>query len=467
MGRVLLIMRAIADRPRLFLATFAILLIGAIAGAYVKRPVFESSAKLIVNLDGRGISLSRAEVQYGGAMLQAVEVVTSQVEILRSRKLLEAAVDALGSETFAEPPPSNPLVRMALAAVNSLGQAIDAVLTQLMLSDRVSPRDQLIERVDKELRVYQVRQAQIIQVSFAWRNPQVPPLFLERFLALYLSSVADLNGQSEGMELMEGQVRRASDDLDKAERERRELDTTYRVVDFKREKQALSERIDQLTTVLEGGPPVDPAGAAPDASTQAGVPTTAAGPIAGSQITALRSQIAALQMDRAKAGVGFTADSRQLRELDGQITAAQTALAASDREVRDMLAAHRARMGVLQSAEASYDRVARNSEIASEAFQTYRKVAQDRRLQQAQETKLKIQIVDPPAPPIRPLGWSRLLLVEAGAVFALVMAAAVAGLAVMRADDRPVPETDASPVGKRMSYAGPATGPTAHRQNAS
>lgn len=422
MSATVLVWRAIRHRPLLVLIAFLAVAAGAVAGAYVKRPSYESSAKLFVNLETRGVSLSRAEVQYGGATVQTVEAVTSQGEVLRSRQLLEATVDSLGPTIFAGPPMTNAYIKPLADFAEWLQDALDEMLVAAKLTESVSRRDALVERVEKALRVYPVRQAQVIQVSFAWRYPDVPPRFLERFLEFYLATVAELNGGGQVPDLLQAQVRRAAGDLEAAEQERRALDASSGVVDLKREKQTLSERIDRLAALLDGLP----AGSGQPAASESSVEPTAS---AGGQIASLRAQINALRIERAKAAVAFTPDSRQLRELEGQIAVAETVLAAGVRDVRETLAASRARMQALQSVEAAYDRIGRNIEIATEAYQTYRKVSEDRRLQQAQETKLRIQVVDPPAPPIRPTGPSRLLLVLGGLACALIVALAVGALA--------------------------------------
>lgn len=422
MAVFLFLIRAIRRWRALFVLAFLALAAGTVAGAYVKRRNYESSAKILVNLENRGISLSRAEVQFGGTMVQAVEVITSQTEILRARRLIEETIDSLGREAFDEPPAGG-LTGLLLDGLKQAETALDDVLVMLRLTEAVGPRERLIERVDKALRVYPVRQAQIIQISFEWRNPRLPPLFLDRYLELYLATVARLNGGPDQPDLMDRQVRRAASELAAAEQELRALDARFGIVDLKREKQTLAERIDRLNGLVSGLPAGPAANAAE--SGEGGV-------LAGAQIAALRGQINLLRIERAKAAVGFTADSRTLREFDGQIAAAEAALAASLREAGEALAASRARLEVLQRAESDYNRVGRTLEIAAEAFQTYRKVAEDQRLQRAQETRLRIQVVDPPAVPIRPVGVGRLVLVALSLVVALALALALAAFAEWR-----------------------------------
>jgi uncharacterized protein involved in exopolysaccharide biosynthesis len=97
-------------------------------------------------------------------------------------------------------------------------------------------------------------------------------------------------------------------------------------------------------------------------------------------------------------------------------------------------------MRTLQSAESEFNRALRNVDMATEAYQTYRKAAEDRRVKRAQETQVKIQVVDPPTIPFRPLGMGKLLLALAAILFAFAVAVGLALLlhmvAIARANIR-------------------------------
>ncbi|WP_204335924.1 hypothetical protein, partial [Klebsiella pneumoniae] len=75
----------------------------------------------------------------------------------------------------------------------------------------------------------------------------------------------------------------------------------------------------------------------------------------------------------------------------------------------------------LQGVESDFNRAGRNLEIASEAYQTYRKASEDRRVMKAQEVKIRIQVIDPPTRPVLPTGPSRLILALAALVAALAL----------------------------------------------
>jgi uncharacterized protein involved in exopolysaccharide biosynthesis len=78
---------------------------------------------------------------------------------------------------------------------------------------------------------------------------------------------------------------------------------------------------------------------------------------------------------------------------------------------------------VLLDAERANNRIQRNIEIATEAYQTYRKVARDRHNMLAHEMIVRIQVIDPPTVPIRALGPSRLIWVLAVFLLSAIFAA--------------------------------------------
>lgn len=405
----------IGRRWRLFVVFFLLLFAGAVAGTYLKRPAYESSAKLLVNFEGLGVSLSRAEVPATAPPVQAVEAVTSQVELLTSRDLVVKLVDRIGVEGFRGPPPGNALLRAAVNALEAVAKTVAGGLQKLGLVERVGERDALIEAVATSIRVFPVRQSQIIAVSMRWRTPVVPPLALKTLLDLFEKKSVEIDTRRNEYILFTGQVDQAALALNEAEAELRAFETAHDVADLGREKQTLIDRIDQLTALGE------PAGA-PISGPDAGAPTLDVS-ASGDGIVDLRSRASDLRTERAKALATFTPENRAVKELDSQIAEVDAALARGLARVAGTIAALRQRLHALQSVEQDYNRIRRNIDIATEALQTYRKVVSDRRNMLAHETVVHVQVVDPPGQPIRAVGPSRLIWAVGGLFLSLVAAA--------------------------------------------
>lgn len=403
------------EQRRVFLIFFLVLFVGGLGAVYLKRPTFESSAKLMVNMEGLGVSLSQAEIPSAGPQVQAVEAVTSQIELLTSRDLVVALVDRLGIETFRSPLPENPIVRAAVQTLEAVSRGISKGLATVGLIQPISERDALIEQIGNAIRVFPVRQSQVVLVSLRWRNPTVPPLALRTLLDLFNEKSKKLDGIRSEYVLFTDQVTQAAKALEDAEAEARSFDQAHDIADLGREKQMLIDRIDRLTAMRLEAP----------AETQRASPTSVQVDIAGAgeQLTQLRSRLYTLNEERAKALASFTPEHRVVQELDRQITETRNALVEENTAVSAALAESRARLRVLLDAEQANNRIQRNIEIATQAYQTYRKVASDRQNMLAHETVVHVQTIDAPSQPIRPLGPSRLVWAFAALIVSALLAA--------------------------------------------
>jgi uncharacterized protein involved in exopolysaccharide biosynthesis len=397
---------------------FVLITAGVVGGIYIKRPSFVSAAKVIVNTEARQVSLSRADVVVGAAHVLAAEAVTSQVEVLRSRELIETLLDDLGMETFKDPLPDNVVLRFLVLAIDRVSQTVTSALQYVMLLDKISPRDALVERIEKALDVYAVRQAQVIVIGFRWHTAHIPPLVLGKLLDLYLDKVADINSQPESYGFYLEQAGKAKQDLDLAEAALGELKNRHRFTDLEREKALLLERVETLSGLVDGTPlRVSGAGAAGDSQ---GASETLGAP----QLSALRSQLAGLRIELAKTRISYKPGHRQVRELQSQIAAVEQTIAGEMDQLEGKLASYRERLHALESVHTEFNRATRNLELATVAYETYRRVAEDRRVVQAQSPKVLTRIFDPPSRPLRPEGPSRLILLLAGILFAAITAVA-------------------------------------------
>ena len=62
------------------------------------------------------------------------------------------------------------------------------------------------------------------------------------------------------------------------------------------------------------------------------------------------------------------------------------------------------RLRTIAEVEANYARLSRDVEIASDAYQTYRKVTEDRRTVPSRTNQVNVQVIDPPSLPREPRG---------------------------------------------------------------
>ncbi len=412
--------RALRRRRWLITALFVLLGLGVLAGAYLKPPSYVAHAKLLLNLGGRPISVSRAEVPPAGAMVQTVEAVTTLSEIFASRDLLEQLVDELGPRAFQSAPPSSPVLRRGLEIVDDLKAWTRQLLIRAQLVEPQSPRSALVSELQSRLSIYPVRQSQVIEVSFSWSNPSVPPAVLRRLLDIYVERVNALNAQTAEQTVLSDQAERARLELDQAQTRLRELRRDTDIVDPAEERKALSEQIEKLAPLLGGAAQGEPAGLAVDGND---------GP--GAEIAALRRQLNELRIERAGAVAQFTPDSPNVRALDAQIQAAEQALGEQRAQIEASLDADRKRLEQVLDAEKLFAEAFRRVDLAGLAYQTYSQAASDRNVMRLADEELRLRIIDVPSDQAPASGPSRLVILLAGLIAAAILACLI-GLLIDR-----------------------------------
>ena len=191
MPTLLLLRSALSKRWLLVVVVFVAVASATTVGVYLRKPVYESRAAVLVNVERLGVSVSRADVRQDVAVLQAVEAVTSQAEVVRSKDLIERVLDTLDPATFKGPPPRNPIVAKIVAGIDGLKSGTAEFLRGLRLIPPANERYERVSQIESNLTVSPVRQAQVIRIAFTAHTPEAARLVLQRLLDLYVGRAAD------------------------------------------------------------------------------------------------------------------------------------------------------------------------------------------------------------------------------------------------------------------------------------
>ncbi len=440
MQQLILLRTALKERWRVVLVVFLVVTTAATAGVYLRKPVFESRAAVLVNVERLGVSVSRADVRQDVAVLQAVEAVTSQAEVLRSNDLIERTLDKLDPAIFQSAPPRNPVLAMIVSTVQTVREFFVELLRDARLLPPRNPRYELVKQVSDNLSVATVRQAQVIRIGFSAQNPETARVVLQSMLDLYVERAASNTVEAEGPGMLLRQADTVRGELDVAERELFDLRARHGISDLAGEKSDLLERINRLTTVIEGVGEAAPAAAGVAVAVQPrrapgtersliDVPDNEAiNSAVGSQLVQLRAQLNSLRVSRAGLAAELSSEHPRLLSLDQQIASTEQLLRRELTALKQTIAGYRTRLNTLTAVEPELQRLQRNASMLSESYDVYRKAAEDRRLMREQEARLQIQIIDPPSTPYVPRGPVPALLVAAGAVLGLLAGVAMAVL---------------------------------------
>ena len=387
MPTLLLLRSALSKRWLLVVVVFVAVASATTVGVYLRKPVYESRAAVLVNVERLGVSVSRADVRQDVAVLQAVEAVTSQAEVVRSKDLIERVLDTLDPATFKGPPPRNPIVAKIVAGIDGLKSGTAEFLRGLRLIPPANERYERVSQIESNLTVSPVRQAQVIRIAFTAHTPEAARLVLQRLLDLYVGRAADNALEVEGVGMLLRQTEKVRGELEEAERELFALRSRYGITDLGAEKSAMVERINRLTAAIEGTGDLlqsSEANAPRAPTTRRGAAGTASGGAAigatSAHVTQLRTQLNALRVARAGLVSDLSTEHPRLRAIDQEIGVIKALLRQEVAEINEAIAGARARLNTLSAVEPQLQRLQRNAASLSESFDVYRKAAEDRRL---------------------------------------------------------------------------------------
>lgn len=401
----------------------ALIFAGIVVGVYLRKPSYESSAKVLISFEGLGISLSRAEFQMNNTLVQAVEAITSQGEILLSRSLTEQVIDDIGIEALRDPPPTSAIGRFLRGFVFTVVDGMEDFLAGLGLAPKLSERDKLVAKLTKSLSVFPVRQSQIIVVSVRWNKPEKAKLILQKIMDSYIAMNMKISQRANNYEIFAEQTKQLSAALNDAENVLLQFKLKNNLLDLPREKQTLASRIEKLSALIDGM--TTGAGDANVAADDAMVTNDNA---AVTQVTSLQSQLLSLKIELARMRVSATSENRAVKQLESQIAEVEKSIAGILSRVALALDESTTRLRTVNEAEAGYERIRRDVEMARDAYQTYRKVTDDRRAMQSRTMQLDVQVIDSPSLPVKASGPSRLVLLLAGLPFSILLAVGLVSL---------------------------------------
>lgn len=445
-------------RRRLFLLTFACVALGAVAGTYLKRQHFESKTRLLVKLEQRDVLLSpQSEVRYELAHRAAEEAVATQAELLRSDENIAMLVDQLGPDIVEGVKPTSWFGKALSALVKGTVAGVQDSLAAVGLVTKLSPREAAIETIRRNLAIYPVRRAQLIEITFQARRSEAARQVLDTLISLHLAKLADLNASGERYEFYRKQSEQLASNLHEAESNLARFKMKHNVIDLRTEKAVLLQKIERLTSLLEGAQPgaaIDLSAAVTARETDAGKPETrestaplmdpAAG-IGSNELSQLITVLNQLRLERARRGTLLVASDPRIQELDSQIALAESVLTRQTAQIVKLVTGYKARLALLDRIEPEQQKLQRDVAMREENYRTYVRATEDRRISQEQQNRVILQIVDKPSLPIKPFP-SRHLLLLAGLGVALVAAIAVLLLTEFLSARTPATIPEAAPV---------------------
>lgn len=136
------------------------------------------------------------------------EDVASEIELLTSSAVIEAAVQTLGAAAFEPDGPARGGIRALISGIaRGSMDAAKFALTTLNLRKKLTPREELVGRINNRLRAERIARSDMISVSLRWSSPERAAIILDAVLEAYVTIRGEARSVFRGTALFDSVVR--------------------------------------------------------------------------------------------------------------------------------------------------------------------------------------------------------------------------------------------------------------------
>ncbi|MBI2824599.1 MAG: GumC family protein [Planctomycetia bacterium] len=323
-------LRILFRHQRKMIAFFGTVVALVIVGLIFYPRTYVSDARLLVRLGKESVGLDPT-----ATLSQTVDIegsreteINSELEILRSRALLQDVVEHMGPETILGTAPGGKRGWIATAFT-----PVTAVASWLFQTGNVGPDERAITKLEKSIKVTSPRKSNVIVIRCRARDPELAQRILETYLNAYQVWHVKSNRTSGSYEFFVQQSDLLRQQLEKATSELRDAKNEGSLVSIAGQRQNIQNQLDAIEAgMLTNGRSLAAAeskiaalqkelGDVPShvsAEETAGLPNVAA--------DAMRNELYKLQMREKEATSRFTDEHPNVKALRRQVAETQKIL---------------------------------------------------------------------------------------------------------------------------------------------
>jgi uncharacterized protein involved in exopolysaccharide biosynthesis len=317
-------------RHRTLIATsFLAILIGVVVGTWLLPKQYEAQVKILVKRE-RADPIMTPDRSSQSVMLRDItpEDLNSEVELIKSRDLLEKVVIACGLHT--------------LPGESAAGPAADT-----RTSDKSEPPAQdlrvarAVGTLEKALAVEVIAKSKLIEVRYSARDPRLAAKVLETLTSLYLEKHVTVHRPAGAFDFLQQQTDQYKKGLAEAEKQLAEFSRKKDVVSIEIEKDIVLRKLSDFETQLRDTQTAatateqriksletQAASRPPRVVTQV---RTTENPAMAQQ---LRASLLTLELKRTELLTKYEPGYRAVQEVDTQIAQTREALAEAEKDIQ-------------------------------------------------------------------------------------------------------------------------------------
>jgi uncharacterized protein involved in exopolysaccharide biosynthesis len=221
--------------PKLVLLTFLGLLLATLVGVILLPSDYEAKMKILVNRDrvDQAVSPGRdAVVSNPGGVTE--EELNSEVELLKSRDLLEKVVVTCNLQELPSGPFWNRLLPAAARGEKSDGQDSEKKISQAVAA------------LENKLQIETLKKTDLIQVTFDSPDPQLAARVLRELGNLYLEKTVAVHRPPGAFEFFQAESQHYDEQLQSAQAQLAKFDRDKGVTDPQLEKQISLQKLSEF-----------------------------------------------------------------------------------------------------------------------------------------------------------------------------------------------------------------------------
>lgn len=313
----------------LIITSFLAILIGVVVGTWLLPKQYEAEVKILVKRERPDpIMTSDRDAQSLMSRDITAEDLNSEVELLRSRDLLEKVVVACGLQRVPGDFGSKPAVD-AKAPHDGEPQAQDLDIAQA------------VGRLERALLVEVITKSKLISVRYTARDPRLAAKVLQTLSALYLEKHAMVHRPPGALDFLQQQTDQYKKGLAAAEKQLAAFSQKEGVVSIEIEKDIALRKLSDFETQLRDTQTAEAATQQRIKSLEAQAaarPQRVVTQVRTSENPALTQQLKAdlltLELKRTGLLTKYESGYRAVQEVDAQIAQTREALAQAEKEVQ-------------------------------------------------------------------------------------------------------------------------------------
>jgi capsular exopolysaccharide synthesis family protein len=458
---------------------FVVIVIGAIF-TLIRPDYYRSEAKLLVRLGHESVTLDPTAAT--GMILPVSQSreneVNSELEILKSRELIEKVVDYVGAQEILSHPESkssaenagvNTVERTRLVLRTSVSK-FKNILKKLTFVEPLSDRDAATLEIAKNLSIENLKDSSIISISYIAESPKLAQEVVSKLIDLHLEKHVSVYRTPGSHQFFDQQVKQLRDELLQSENQLRDYKNDTGVSSVTEQQQVILNRIGSLRQDIDQ---TDAALASSVALVEALQQTLAEVPeiVVTEKTTGfpnlsadeMRKQLFERQLEELKLRTSFTEESgivkaireeidnaqellsrqepnrtqitrglsKTYEELQSALFSEQAAISSLQAKIntqRQQLADAQAELKILNDAEAKIKLLTREADIQEINYRKYSESLEQARINDAMEGERisNISVVQAATFPIKAIGQNKLvylaLIFALGVIGAIIIA---------------------------------------------